>query len=107
MDLIRDLWHGEVPLVKTYWLFGVVAGIFFNIAFTYIEFQISALSTGILIFVLGLYSLSIIYFIFISVAIWRSANKYKGPQRFAILAKSSVILGAFFGGSVMIMSFLE
>ena len=28
VDLIRDLWRGDVPLVKTYWLFGVVAGIF-------------------------------------------------------------------------------
>ncbi len=39
MALIRDLWRGDLPLVKTYWLFGVVGGIFFNIAFTYIEYQ--------------------------------------------------------------------
>ncbi len=39
MDLIKDLWRGDIPLVKTYWLFGVVAGIFFKIAFAYIKYQ--------------------------------------------------------------------
>jgi hypothetical protein len=30
--------------------------------------------------------------IFINVAIWRSANKYQGPRRYAILAKIMVIV---------------
>lgn len=68
MALIRDLWRGDVPLVKTYWLFGVVAGIFFRIAFA--------------------------YGVFISFATWKSANKYRGQQRYAILAKVAVIWGA-------------
>ena len=94
MDLIRDLWRGDFPLVKTYWLFGVVAGIFFNITFAYIEYYSAAFSTGIgPVFVLGFIILVFIYSAFISVAIWRSANKYQGPQRYAILAKFSVILG--------------
>jgi|LQYC01.1.fsa_nt_gi hypothetical protein len=94
MDLIRDLWRGDVPLVKTYWLFGVVAGIFLTIAFAYIEYQSAVFSTAIgVIFVLGLVVCAFVYSVFISFAIWRSANKYQGLQRYAILAKVAVILG--------------
>lgn len=94
MDLIRDLWRGDVPLVKTYWLFGVLPGIFFNFAFAYIEYQSSVFPTVLgLIFVLGLVVFVFTYSVFISLAIWRSANKYQGLQRYAILAKVAVILG--------------
>ncbi len=94
MDLIRDLWRGDVPLVKTYWLFGVVAGIFFNISFTYIEFQSAAFSAGLgAIFVFGFVVFYFAYTAFISFGIWRSANKYQGLQRYAIFAKFTVILG--------------
>ena len=94
MDLIRDLWGGDVPLVKTYWLFGVVAGIFFNIAFAYIEYQSAVFSKGPgHIFLLGLVVFVFTYSVFISFAIWRSANKYQGLQRYAVLAKVAVILG--------------
>ena len=93
MDLIKALWRGDVALVKTYWLFGVVAGIIFNIVFAYIEHQ-SALYSTVLggLFVLALVVFVFAYSIFICFAIWRSANKYRGLQRYAILAKVAVIL---------------
>ena len=94
MDLILALWRGDVPLVRSYWLFGVVAGLFFNIAFMYIEYQNAVFSTGVgLIFVLALVVFVFTYSVLIFVAIWRSSNKYKGLQRYAILAKLAVILG--------------
>jgi hypothetical protein len=94
MNLIRNLWRGDIPLVKTYWLFGVIAGIFFNIVFAYIEYQSTVFSKGFgPMFVLGLVVFVFTYSVFISFAIWRSANKYQGIQRYVILAKIAVILG--------------
>lgn len=94
MELIRDLWRGDIPLVKTYWLFGVVPGIIFNLTFTYIHYrgEIFASGSGAL-FVLGFFPVYLIYSGFICMAIWRSANKYQGMKRYAILAKASVIFG--------------
>jgi phosphate starvation-inducible membrane PsiE len=93
MDLIRDLWFGDVPLVKTYWLFGVVVGIGFAIAFIYVEYQSAGLSTGFgPVFIIGLIVFYFIYVMFINIAIWRSANKYHGPRRYAILAKIMVVV---------------
>ena len=92
MDLVRDLWRGNVPLVKTYWLFGVGVGVLFSIASIYVEYH-SAFTTGFgLIFALGLSVIHLAYVPFILIAIWRSANKYKGLQRYAVLAKFSVVL---------------
>lgn len=93
MDLIRDLWRGDVPLVKTYWLFGAVVGIFFRIVFAYIEYQDAVFSTALgAIFVFGLAFFVFAYCVFISFAIWKSANKYQGLQRYAILAKVAVMM---------------
>jgi hypothetical protein len=94
MDLIKDLWRGDVPLVKSYWLFGVVVGIFFRIIFAYIEYQAAIFYTALgAIFIFAFIIFVFAYSIFISFAIWKSANKYQGQQRYAILAKISVIIG--------------
>ncbi len=92
-NLVLDLWRGDVPLVKTYWLFGVVVGICFAITFAFIEYQSEGLSEGFgPLFIIGLIVLYFVYVAFINVAIWRSSNKYKGPKQWAILAKVMVIV---------------
>lgn len=106
MDLIRDLWRGDVPLVKTYWLFVVVVGIFFRIIFAYIEYQDALFNTAPgAIFVLAFVVFVFVYSIFIAYAIWKSANKYNGLQRYAILAKIAVIFGA--GVMILIKGAME
>ncbi|UUV18585.1 hypothetical protein NRK67_15025 [Fusobacteria bacterium ZRK30] len=93
-NLIRTLWYGDVPLVITYWQFGVIANIFFNIIFAYIGHKNIGFYTKVgFIFVLILNIFVFIYTIFICVAIWRSANKYEGLKRYAVLAKISVLSG--------------
>jgi len=92
-NLVLDLWRGDVPLVKAYWLFGVVVGICFAITFAFIEYQSAGLSEGFgPVFIISLIMLYFVYVAFINVAIWRSANKYKGPKRWAILAKVMVLV---------------
>jgi hypothetical protein len=93
MDLIRDLWRGDVSLTKTCWLFGVAAGVCFAIVFAFIEYRSTGLSTGLgPAFILGLILFYFVYVSFINVAIWRSANNYGGPKGYAILAKVMVLI---------------
>ena len=94
-DLIKALWRGEIPLARTYWLFGAVAGLFFGAAFLYIEFNaVSFWSSSLgMIVIYGLFSAYLIYFLFIYIAIWRSAGKYPGPGIWAGLARVAVVLG--------------
>ncbi len=93
MDLIKDLWRGDVPLVRTYWLFGVVAFIFFNLANALAEWQIDFFVSdlGYAVF-LGFTLFQFAYAVFIYIAIWKSANKYQGLKRYVYCAQLSVLL---------------
>jgi ABC-type multidrug transport system permease subunit len=94
MDLIKDLWRGEVPLSKTFWLFGWGVILLLNLSILYIDSQIDILTNyfAAIVFV-SLLLFGVIYSPFIFIAIWRSANKYQGLQRYAIIAKIFVIVG--------------
>ena len=101
-NFILRLWRGQVSLAKTYWLFGVLFGVIIRVAspgVTYLifsnneklsAFDITALTDGWLVFIIA-------YSLFISVAIWRSANIYalEKPTKKAnaTLARVAVVLG--------------
>ena len=94
MDLIKELWRGDVPLSRAFWLFGFGINLLLTIAFLYLIFQPDLLTTKIgVIFYLLLLLFYIIYGPFILIGIWRSANKYQGLQRYPIAAKIMVIIG--------------
>ncbi len=105
MELIRDLWHGDIPLSKTFWLFGVCVRGLFKLIFLYFGFQPQILSTafGFAFFWL-LNIVGIIYGPFIFISIWRSANKYKGLSRYPAMANFVVI---FFGWGGYIRDLIE
>jgi hypothetical protein len=101
--MIKKLWNGDVSLVTTYWIYGVLASIIFRIIEEILKAIFKSPSFMTLsgpaaiciawstrIFVTFMF----IYFVFIFVAIWRSANKYTGEKRWARIAKLMVIIGA-------------
>ena len=94
----ETLWRGEIPLVRTYWVFGVLFSSLLAIPSYLIVPAISnapgsgpsaSLEYGMMayaVFVLA-------YTVFISVAIWRSAAKYKGSEIWAVLSRVMVVIG--------------
>lgn len=80
-SLIGRLWRGEVSLGETYWIWGILVNLL-------IRFGASDLHEAAPI--LGL--VPIAYGVFILVAIWRSATRYRGPHLWGMLAKAVVIL---------------
>ena len=94
MDLIKGLWRGNVPLSRTFWLFGFGVNLLLTIALLYLTLQTDLLTTKIgAIFYLLLLLFFVIYGPFILIGIWRSASQYQGFQRYAIAAKIMVIIG--------------
>ena len=87
MDSFKKVFNGDERLVITYWVWGFIGSIVYGIV------------TWIILYLLGFFgplALTIVqlpWYIFIWIAIWRSAGNYKGPGFWAILAKIMVVLG--------------
>lgn len=106
MDSVRRLWRGELPLATTYWVFGVLlGGVGSCLGWAVIARRLTPLYLAGRGYALGvIYAfvlVAILYGIFVSVAIWRSANKYTRPRRWQGLAKSGVVVGLILTGAVV------
>tara|TARA_B100001027_G_scaffold93453_1_gene64091 strand:+ start:151 stop:477 length:327 start_codon:yes stop_codon:yes gene_type:complete len=85
-NLFTSFWNGDVSLVKSYWLVGVILSIVYVLAVTFIVIAIGIPFDSVI-------ALYIPWVIYTTVGIWRSADKYKGPKHWSILAKVAVIAG--------------
>jgi hypothetical protein len=92
MHLIKAIWRGDVPLMKTYWLNGFIASILTGMAvYNFPKLALSSLSATVYVVLVFLYLFVIIYSVFTCVAIWRSASKYEGNELWAWVAKFAVV----------------
>jgi len=88
--LLGSLWRGNVPLVITYWGFGVVGTLsIYGIASVIIE----AFTNKFL--ALYLLAMMVFYQLFVSVSVWRSSKKYQGKNVYALLAQAAIFIGWF------------
>jgi hypothetical protein len=88
MSLIGRIWRGEEGLALTFWGYGLGA----NLLFTMIMVMTLQLHLPVWGFAAVLL-FRLVYMVFISVGIWRSASRYTGNRVWAYLAKIMVILG--------------
>ena len=86
MGFFGRLWRGEVSLFTSYWIFGGL------ILFMFKMFEQATLGISEDAHFAGL-MVSLTFYGFISVAIWRSSLQYRGPQMYSILAQASVVMG--------------
>lgn len=86
-NLIVRLWRGDVPLRITYWIAGVLGGLVGTILASL------AILSGSLLLQLLAFVLLAGHYVFILVAIWRSAGKYAGNRLWAHLARISLVVG--------------
>ena len=84
MEILNKLKNGEYSLAKTYWLFGVVANLPFNIFF-----NIDGLTIEPIILVL---LAAIAYNYFWILGCWKAASDYQGIAIWSILAKVACVL---------------
>ncbi len=96
MDLIKALWRGDVRLVRTYWVYGLLMWNLLGMVITILEHSLppsSSIFGAFLLLIVSLFAL--VYFVISYVAIWRSASKYEGNSLWAWLARLSVVVGVF------------
>jgi len=94
IDFMIALWTGRVPLPKTYWVYGALVLVPPKVALLVIEAVTDKTASPRHLnhaFLIG--TLLGAYWIFISVAIRRSAGNYTGRVIWGALARIAVVLG--------------
>jgi len=92
------LWRGDLPLGQAFWEYAIAYGTIVNVVAT--AAAIAAVVAGLLDAVgVGLFLLPVPYILTAVVGVWRSAQRYEGPPKWAFLAKVAVIVW----GAIMIL----
>ena len=74
--LIKKIWDGNLQLVRTFWLVNVLGSIILGIPLFLGDLYYSDLNEFLSFLVIFFIFLYAVYFLFASVATWRSATKY-------------------------------
>jgi hypothetical protein len=88
-ELVSNLWRGRLRLPVTYWLFGVGGNMSF-VALLVAGYFMLGLDAA---WLWAIYLLSLAWFVWIFVGIWRSVGRYAGPALLAVLARAGVCVG--------------
>lgn len=88
-NIIMCVWNGDAGLAKSCWVYGIAAWFVWIIA---IGLVAPVPNTGVAKFLLACMAL---YFIFVSVGIWRAASKYQGKAEWGFWARVAVLVCAW------------
>ena len=99
--IINNFLNGKITLWRSYWLVGELLNALFILAVFNFEIYIfgnNEFSNSLPFLDFSNFSFLskitlIIWTIFITIGIWRSSDKYKGPKYWAYLAKIMVVVG--------------
>jgi len=89
--LVGRLWAGEIPLAEAFWHYAVGYGLLLNIATSALFLILLGNDAGPAFLVLT-FLLPVPYNALVVVAVWQSANRYRGPQRWAEIARFGAVL---------------
>ena len=93
IDRMMRVWRGEESLARTFWLYAIFYGTLANILATVGTFAAVAANAPVWL-ALMCHLLPLPYNIFIAFAVWRSAELFRGPHEWAMLARAAVIVWA-------------
>jgi hypothetical protein len=108
-NFITRLFNGDISLAVTYWIFGVIIGnIILGMLCSLIDAKYFELIPKVGILPINIFLLiGLVYNIFILIAIYRSAVKYKGNKIWSILARILVIINTIFIISILVVTFRQ
>lgn len=105
MGILAKLWHGELPLYVTFWFFGMIIGTVISICVN--TYGLEAEHTTNVVRFSWVFA-ALVYTGFMCVALWRSADKYKGAPIWSICARfySAILFMSFVSFAVDIIKFV-
>ena len=91
ISLCKELWAGRRPLGEAVWLYAFGYGLLLNLITSVMFFALFVNETNLALVVL-IFLAPIPYNFFVVVAVWRSAGRYEGPQKWADLARIGTVI---------------
>jgi hypothetical protein len=92
-DLIARLWRGDVGLARAFWEFGLLYGSLIHAIAT--GLALAAIVAGLPAWLaVTIFLLPAPYTVLAVVAVWRSADRYRGPPARAQLARIAIVIWA-------------
>lgn len=91
IKLVKCLWAGQLPLEQAFWHYAVGYGLLINIVTSLAFLALIADDANLSLLVLA-FALPIPYNVFVVVAVWRSANSYRGPKTWADWARVGTVI---------------
>jgi hypothetical protein len=110
IGFIKRLFRGDVSLVITYWFFAFfILNVVFNVAFELVEYNYVKIYSSVIGKWLsyGFDAFILLYNIFILVALWRSAEKYRGGKKWISVVRFIVVISVIKLGSSFIGGFID
>lgn len=100
MPTVTAIWRGEIPLPKIVWFYGFMGSIVLALPVNLSTVAGAAPSNNVMVFYCAII---ILYTIFVSIAIWKSASRYRGLFVWPLISKLSVaiVLAAMVGSFLM------
>ena len=99
MPTIAAIWRGQIPLSKVVWFYGFMGSIVLALPVNLSTITGAPRSNTLMV---SYCVLVVLYTVFVSVAIWKSANQYRGLFIWPLISKLSVAIVL----SLMAASFL-
>jgi hypothetical protein len=87
---MRRLWRGEETLARAFWEYAMLYGTLANTVTTVGMLAVVAANGPIWLAVV-IHFLAAPYNLFVVIAVWRSARRYRGPPQWATLARMGVV----------------
>src|SRR5688572_6864357 len=92
-NVIADLWNGRTPLPRAFWEYAICYGTLLNLVTTFAS--LAALSMGASgLVTLAIHFIPLPYNLLSVVAVWRSADNYRGWSIWRPLSRTGVIVWA-------------
>ncbi len=89
--LVKRLWAGQLPLEQAFWHYAVGYGLLINLVTSMAFLALIAREANLALVVLA-FALPVPYNVIVTVAVWRSANEYRGPKKWADMARVGTVI---------------
>ena len=92
-DWTGRMWRGEIGLARAFWEYAIVAGTLVHLVTTGLAYG-AFVAGAPLWLAAAIFFLAAPYTVLVTVGVWRSAEHYRGPAKWAHAARIGVVVWA-------------